>query len=135
MRQGVGAGFCCFAIIAGVLLLGAGQADARAFATGTSFGFYKGTPGTPYPSSFHGQVHSDVNQCRRGRLVRLLRRQGRRNVLVRRTRASSTGQWTIEMNRVPTARYFVHVPRKRFGPRGRHICRPTRSSVLRFGDS
>ena len=126
---------CTVLISAGVLVVGTSQAEARSFATGSSFGFYKGTPGTAYPSSFHGQVHSDANQCRKGRLVKLMRKRPRRTVLVRRTRASLTGQWTIRMARVPTARYFALVPRKRFGPGGRHLCRAYRTTILRFGDS
>lgn len=133
-REALIGGLSAF-ILVGMLAVGLSGADARSFASSTSFGFYKGVPGSSYPSSFHGQVSSDANQCRKKRLVKIFRKKPRRNVLIGRTKASRTGQWTIEKRRVPTARYFALLPRKKFGPRGRHVCRAYRTSVLRFGDS
>lgn len=120
-------------VLAGMFLLGPITAEAGSFKTSSSFGFYAGTPGSSYPSSFHGQVSSPRNQCRTKRLVKVFRKKPRRIVLIGRARASTTGQWTIEVNRsVPTARYFALVPRKKFGAKGRHTCRAYRSSALTF---
>ena len=50
-----------------------------------------------------------------------------------RDRGTSTGQWAINITRVPLARYYVLVPKKKFGPNGRNVCRQYKSSTLRFG--
>ena len=125
------------AVLAGAILLWTTDgAEARTFGTSSSFGFYSGTPGSDYPSSFHGQISSPSSQCRKARQVKVFRKQRRRDVLVGKARASSTGQWTVEVNRrVPLAKYFALVPRKKFGPRGRNVCRGYKSSALTFGQS
>lgn len=121
------AGLCVAAI--GASGLGAQAAEARSFATGSSFGFHPGSP-----DAFLGQVHSDANQCRKGRLVKVFRARGRRAPkLIGRAFASGTGQWKVEMGSVPVGRYYVLVPRRKFGPNGRHVCRRYKSSTLTFG--
>lgn len=115
----------------GLVALAAPQAQARAtpdnYSTSTSFGFYAGSP-----DAFLGQVASNNNRCRAGRMVKVFRERGRRDQLVGRDRASSTGQWEIELN-VPAAEYYALVPRKKFGPGGRNVCRRYKSSTLAFG--
>ncbi len=127
---------CATMILAWVFAVGLPDAEGRSFATGSSFGFYKGTPGTAYPSAFLGQIYSDKDQCRRHRLVKVFRKRPGPDRRIGRDRTSTTGQWNIDVKRgVPTARYYAKVSRKRFGPQGRHVCRAYRSSALRFGDS
>lgn len=105
----------------------ASPADARKFNTATSFGFYAS------PDAFLGQISSGHDKCRRGRLVNVYRKLNRgRKRLIGRARGNRTGQWVLERE-VPRGRYFAQVPRKRFGARGKHLCRPYRSSVLPMG--
>lgn len=107
----------------------AGQSHARTFSTATSFGFFAGTP-----DAFLGQVESNNKpNCRRHRLVKVFRTTGGGGRLVGRDRANATGQWEINLANVPAAHYYALVPRKTFGPRGRHTCRAYRSSTLSFG--
>ncbi len=124
-------------LLAGILVLlmgiwaltfAAGPASARSWSTATSFGFYSGSP-----DAFLGQVASNNDQCRSGRLVKLYRERGSRDRLIGRDRAGSTGQWEIERGTFVLARYYALIPRKKFGPQGRHTCRQYKSSTLRFG--
>src|SRR5690606_20251290 len=97
------------------------------FKTSTSFGFYAS------PDAFLGQIGSGHRKCRQGRVVKIFRVRNRgRKQLIGRARGNRTGQWVLEKE-VPRGRYFAKVPRKKFGPRGRHLCRPYRSSTLPFG--
>ena len=123
--------FVAGALTAGAMLFGAGPgasvAEARSFATGGSFGF------AANPDAFYGQVNSDANQCRRGRLVKVFRELGRRDRLIGRARASSSGQWMISRSSVASGRYYLKIPRVTFGVGDRHVCRAYKSSTLRFG--
>ena len=106
----------------------AGQAEARTFSTTSSFGFFSGSP-----DAFLGQVASNSNRCRSARLVKVFRERGRNDRLVGRDRANATGQWEINLANVPTARYYALIPKKKFGPGGRNVCRQYKSSTLTFG--
>jgi len=114
------------ALLAAALIALPADAEARRYPTTTSFGFYAN------PDAFLGQVASSKAKCRAGRLVKVFRKRRGGDRLIGRDRANRTGQWAIERE-VPRARYYALVPRKRFGPRGRHVCRAYRSSVLTFG--
>lgn len=133
IRRRVPALLVMLATIAAVAALSAADASAASHKTSSSFGFSKGTPGTAYPSAFLGQISSSSQACERGRKVDLFRRTNRGNKRIARARTSGTGQWTIELKRVPTARYFVKVMAKRLNRRNR--CLAYKSSTLRFGDS
>lgn len=115
-------------LFAGLFAALAGQAEARTFSTVTSFGFYSGNP-----DAFVGQVSSNNNTCRNHRNVKVFRERGRHDRMVGRDRATSTGQWAINLENVRLARYYAKVPRKRFGPGQRHTCRAYKSSTLKFG--
>ena len=115
----------------GVMLLalfafGQARAEARTFSTSSSFGFFSGSP-----DAFLGQVASNNNRCRAGRVVKVFRERGRRDTLIGRDRASSTGQWIVERN-VPPARYYALIPRKPING-GRNVCRRYKTSTLPFG--
>ncbi len=127
MRRGL-LSFVSIAVLAcGLLVLSTGRAEARSFSTSSSFGFYSGSP-----DAFLGQVASNSNRCRAGRLVKVYRERGRRDRLIGTDRANATGQWAIDIN-VPVARYYALIPKKKFGPNGRNVCRKFKSSTLTFG--
>jgi hypothetical protein len=126
VRRGTVSILSALAMMLGLFAVGQGQAQALVLSTSTSFGFFSS------PDAFLGQVRSNNNRCRAGRVVLVYQERGRRDRLIGRDRATSTGLWTIERD-VPRARYYALVPRKRFGFRGRHICRRYKSSTLLFG--
>ena len=109
-----------------LLVFGQSRAEARTYSTATSFGF------NGYPDAFLGQIASNNDRCRSGRLVKVFRERGRRDRLIGRDRASGTGQWKVERD-VPTARYYAKVPRLKFGPGRRHVCRAYKTSTMRVG--
>jgi hypothetical protein len=116
---------CALALLS-ALAVALPQAEARTFSTSTSFGFFSGTP-----DAFLGQIGSNNNRCRAGRIVKVFKERGRRDRLIGRDRASSTGLWEIEKN-VGRARYYALVPKKRING-GRNVCRRYKSSTLLFG--
>lgn len=122
-------------IAVGLLVLGLGliapEAHARSFATSSSFGFYKGNPNASgYPDSFLGQISSKKKKCVNKRLVKVFRKRPGRDRLIGRDRASSTGQWIVERRRMPRGRYYVKVPRIKFGAGRRNVCRAYKSSLI-----
>lgn len=113
-------------VLVGLLAISHTQAQARAFPTSSSFGFFTG------PDTFVGDVVSNNARCRSGRLVKVFREAGRRDRLVGRVRANSTGYWQIRRS-VPRARYYALIPRKSLSSGGRNFCRAYKSSTLPFG--
>jgi len=116
-------------VMLGALAVSLPRAEARTFSTATSFGFYSGTP--VLPDSFLGQVASNDNRCLAGRVVKVYKERGRRDRLIGRDRASSTGQWIIERN-VGRARYYALIPSKPIDG-GRNVCRQYKTSAWLFG--
>ena len=126
LRSSVSVFLCLGILLCGFAALSVSRADARVYSTSTSFGFYAS------PDAFLGQVASNSDRCRSGRLVKIFRNQPGRDRLIGRDRAGPTGQWEVERE-VRPARYYALVPKIRFGPNGRHSCRAYRSTVLSFG--
>lgn len=118
----------------GLLVLGLGlsapSAQARSFKTSSSIGFYEGNnlPGGN-PDAFLGQVSSRKKRCVNRRRIKIFRKRRGRDRLIGRDRGTSTGQWIVERRNMRRGRYYVKVPRKKFGAR-RHVCRAYKSSVI-----
>lgn len=120
-------GAAAAAITLAALGAGATGAQARTYASSTSFGYYTGSP-----HAFLGQVRSAHRACTAGRRVQVFRKlRGRRARRIGSDRATSTGQWVIEPRRVRRGRYYAIVPAARAG---RHRCRAYRSSTIPVGD-
>lgn len=128
IRRGALSIVCLALTTCGLLFATAGTAEARVFSTTSSFGFFGGSP-----DAFLGQVQSNNNRCRAARMVKVFRENGRNDRLMGRDRANATGQWEINIANVPSARYYALIPKKKFGPNGRNLCRKYKSSTLSFG--